>query len=226
MKKKILVIDDDVMSLRTLKKYLEGDYEVLLENAGYRFVENLQDYNADMILLDIEMPVMNGIEVFDAYKKLDHSDIPVVFLSGDTNPEAVREVIEKGASGYLVKTASKMEILARISEIFREQDGQKNPKRAIVLGGDPKHIQAVRIIMESANYDVVVSLSIIDCIKELKAFDTDVLIITEPLGYADEREAYKSICSYFDDVKIPVMYCDNTFSGESILDKVGRVLDR
>ena len=225
MKKKILVIDDDVMALRMLKKYLEGEYEVQLENAGYRFVENLQDLNVDMILLDIEMPVMNGMEVLEAYRNLEHPDIPVVFLSGVANPQIVREAIEKGADGYIVKNAPKMEILTRISEIFKEHSGQKNVKNAIVLGADPKHIEAVKIIMESANYDVRVALSVTDSIKELKLNGADVLIITEPFIYADEKDIYDSICSYFIGLKIPVVFCENSFTRDSILDKVGKVLE-
>ncbi len=105
MKKKILIIDDDIMMLRTLKKHLETDFEIRLENAGYRFVEHIEDYHADMILLDIEMPVMNGMEVFDSFMSHPHPDIPVVFLSDTSNPQIVREVMEMGASGYILKNA-------------------------------------------------------------------------------------------------------------------------
>lgn len=224
MSKKILVIDDDIMTLRMLKKHLEGDYEVLLENAGYRFAENIQDYHVDMILLDIEMPIMNGMEVFDAYLKAEHSDIPVIFLSGVTNPQIVREAIEKGAAGYIVKTAPKMEILTKIRETFREYSGQKNLVNAVVLGNDIQYIKPVKLAMESAGYNVRVALSVTDAIKELKRSEADVLIITDPFIYARETEAYDTICSYFKGVKVPVVFCENDFSRESILDKVGKAI--
>lgn len=224
MKKKILVIDDDIMTLRMLKKYLEGDYEVQLENAGYRFVENVQDYHVDMILLDIEMPIMNGMEVFDAYLNLPHSDVPVVFLSGVTNPQIVREAIEKGAAGYIVKTAPKMEILTKIREMFREQTGQKNIISTVILGNELSHIKSVKSIMETLGYRVRVAFSITDAIKELKRDETDVLIMIDPLSYSGEQEAYDTICSYFKGSKIPVVFCENDFSRESILDKVGKVI--
>lgn len=224
MKKKILVIDDDIMALRMLKKYLEGEYEVLLENAGYRFAENIRDYHVDMILLDIEMPVMNGIEVFDVFRSSQHDDIPVIFLSGVTNPEIVRETIEKGAAGYIVKSASKIEVLTRIREVFRERSGQKNLTSTIILGNDNSHINSVKLAMESAGYRARVSLSITDTIKELNHDETNVLIIVEPLQYCSEQEAYDSICSYFKGVKIPVVFCEEVFSRESILDKVGKAI--
>lgn len=224
MKKKILVIDDDIMTLRMLKKELEGEYEVQLENAGYRFIENIQDYHVDMILLDIEMPVMNGMDVFDSFLKLPHDDIPVVFLSGITNPEIVREAIEKGAAGYIVKSAQKIEILTRIREIFQERSGHKNLTSAVVIGYSIQHISSVKLAMESAGYRVRVALSITDAIKELKHDETDVVIMVEPFSYCGEEEAYNTICSYFRGTRIPVVYCNEVFSRESILEKVGKAI--
>lgn len=224
MKKKILVIDDDIMTLRMLKKHLEGDYEVQLENSGYRFAENVQDYHVDMILLDIEMPVMNGMEVFDAFPAGKHDDIPVVFLSGITNPEIVREAIEKGAAGYIVKTAPKIEVLTRIREVFRERSGQKNLNSTVILGDDILHINSVKLAMESAGYRVRVALSITDAIKELNHDETNVLIITGPFLYSSEQDAYETICSYFKGTRIPVVFCEESFSRESILEKVGKVI--
>ena len=55
MKKRILIVDDDIMTLKLLKKNLEETYDVVTENAGYRFVEKMETYEADLILLDIEM---------------------------------------------------------------------------------------------------------------------------------------------------------------------------
>ena len=224
MKKKILVIDDDIMALRMLKKYLESDYEVQLENSGYRFAENVQDYHVDMILLDIDMPLMNGMEVLEAFLAGPHDDIPVVFLSGMTNPQIVREAIEKGAAGYIVKTASKIEILARIREVFREKSGQKNVTSTIILGSDISHINSVKIAMESAGYRARVALSIADAVKELNHDETNVLIFAEPFVYCSEQEAYDAVSSYFKGSKIPVVFCDEVFSRESILEKVGKAV--
>ena len=94
MKKRILIVDDDIMTLKILKKYLEDTYDVVTENAGYRFVEKMGSYGADLILLDIEMPVVNGIEAFDKLiKDPELNETPVVFLSGVANPNLVRELM-------------------------------------------------------------------------------------------------------------------------------------
>ena len=125
MKKRILIVDDDIMTLKILKKYLEETYDVVTENAGYRFIEKMGSYEADMILLDIEMPVVNGLQAFEEIvRNPDLKDVPVVFLSGVSNPNLVRELMGKGAAGYLVKTIPKGELLARIEKIDIAQWGE------------------------------------------------------------------------------------------------------
>ena len=126
MKKRILIVDDDIMTLKILKKYLEETYDVVTENAGYRFIEKMGSYEADMILLDIEMPVVNGLQAFEEIvRNPDLKDVPVVFLSGVSNPNLVRELMGKGAAGYLVKTIPKGELLARIEKIFNESESRE-----------------------------------------------------------------------------------------------------
>ena len=145
MKKRILIVDDDIMTLRILKKYLEGTYDVVIENASYRFIEKMSTYNADLILLDIEMPVVNGLQAFDAFlKNPDLNDIPVVFLSGMSNPNLVRELMNKGAAGYLVKTIPKGELLARIEKIFSEKTKRTATPEVLILDNDIDNLRAMR----------------------------------------------------------------------------------
>lgn len=117
--RKILIIDDDVITLQIMKHHLQEQYEVQIENAGYRFIKKIDEYEADLILLDIEMPIMNGLDVFDQLKKDEKKkEVPVVFLTGVADPQVVMELMNKGAAGYIVKTAAKDEILSKIKKIL------------------------------------------------------------------------------------------------------------
>lgn len=112
----VLVVDDEAM-VRDL-------YRVALEHAGYRIVEaadgeaGLEVAGAAepaMILLDVRMPKMNGIEMLRKLKEADATrDIPVVILSNFDEPSVVRESLQLGARGYLVKVGTDPRELANV----------------------------------------------------------------------------------------------------------------
>ena len=80
MKKRILVVDDDNMNLMRTKAILRKEYDVLFAESGMEALNKLRYEDVDMVLLDIDMPKMNGIETFERMKGFA-SDIPVIFLT-------------------------------------------------------------------------------------------------------------------------------------------------
>lgn len=119
MKPKILIIDDDITTLQILKRHLQQQYDVQIENEGYRFIKNIQEYQADLILLDIEMPIMNGLQVFKEIKKIpSHNQIPILFLTGVAEPQVVMKLMNEGAAGYIIKSATREELNQKISKIL------------------------------------------------------------------------------------------------------------
>ena len=96
-KKNILVVDDDVDTTGLIKQGLEylypTEYHVVCVNCGKKCFEVLEknDQSPDVILLDIKMPDMNGLEVFDCLKlNSKWKVIPVIFLSGETDRDIKR----------------------------------------------------------------------------------------------------------------------------------------
>ncbi len=226
MKRKILIIDDDIMTLRMLKKHLENDFEVRLENAGYRFVEHVGDYQVDMILLDIEMPVMNGMEVFDSYLEQPHKDVPVVFLSGVSNPQIVREAMEKGAAGYILKTAPKGEIIEKVKQIFFEYVGSRIKPHVLALGNDPTTLRIAKLDLESCDYRVTCVFSVAEALDILRQETVDAFLIMEALIGVPEEEIYETVCRKLGVKSLPVVYGADSFTKEILLDKVGKMIGR
>jgi len=111
-----LIVDDEAM-VRDL-------YRVALEHAGYRIAEAgdgeaglqvVETGNPAVILLDVRMPKMNGIEMLRKIKEAEATrDIPVLMLSNFDEPSLVRESLELGARGYLVKVGTDPRELADI----------------------------------------------------------------------------------------------------------------
>lgn len=115
MKKKILVVDDDSMNLSRTKIILGKDYDVLLANSGVEALVKLKNERIDLVLLDIDMPEMNGIETFERMKGLA-TPVPVIFLTASGLEEDVVSAIKLGAANYLKKPYRPQELIKRVTQ--------------------------------------------------------------------------------------------------------------
>ena len=119
MKKRILVVDDDNMNLMRTRVILGKEYDVLLAESGLEALNKLRYEDVDMVLLDIDMPKMNGIETFERMKSIT-DDIPVIFLTASGLEEDVVSAIKLGAVNYLKKPFFPEELLKRVAMGFEE----------------------------------------------------------------------------------------------------------
>ncbi len=115
MIKCILVVDDDEMNLKRTKMILEKHYEVILAKSGERALDLLKTERVDLILLDIEMPGMNGIETFGRLKGR-YDQIPVIFLTASGDEDDVLSAIKLGAANYIKKPFLPRDLLKRIAK--------------------------------------------------------------------------------------------------------------
>lgn len=120
MQKCILVVDDDEMNLTRTKIILKKDYDVLLANSGMDALHILNNEKVDLILLDIEMPKMNGFVTFQRIKELV-GEIPVIFLTASGLENDVLSAIKLGAVNYLKKPFLPQELQRRVALEFEKQ---------------------------------------------------------------------------------------------------------
>ena len=113
----ILVIDDDVNMLKTLRLYLQDAYKVTVINSGKAAVDFLLKYTPDLILLDYMMPMFNGTAVFKIIKSREATkNIPVYFLTGQTDKATVMECLALKPAGYIVKPVAKDALLDKMAK--------------------------------------------------------------------------------------------------------------
>ena len=120
MRKRILVVDDDAMNLKRTRMILEKHYNVLLAESGREVLEKIRFEKIDLILLDIAMPIMDGIETFRRMKD-SYVDIPVIFLTASGYEDDVKNAISLGAVNYLNKTFFPQALLKRVELGLNEQ---------------------------------------------------------------------------------------------------------
>ena len=117
-KKRILICDDEEGIRESLKLILENKYELLFANDGNQCLAHLKGKNdINLVLLDIKMPQINGLDVLKQIKKIK-PDVKVVMVSGYKSAETTSAAIHNGASDYIVKPFEKKEILRIIERII------------------------------------------------------------------------------------------------------------
>lgn len=122
-KEKILVVDDSAAMLRNVKGWLKDKYEVVLANSGEFALKYLATELPDLILLDYEMPGMDGKAVLGAIRSGHRTkDLPVIFLTGKGERQDVVEVMSLKPEGYILKTEEPQKIVQRIEEFFEKED--------------------------------------------------------------------------------------------------------
>lgn len=121
-KKKILVVDDSGAMLRNVKAWLEDKYQVILASSGAMAIKYLTLNKPDLILLDYEMPVVDGSQVMEMIRgEADFAHIPVIFLTSKGDKESVMKVMALKPEGYLLKTLPPAEIVKSVDEFFIRQ---------------------------------------------------------------------------------------------------------
>ena len=123
LRRTILIADDNPTSLRTLKNALQDGFKVYMADSGVSALKFLEDRMPDLILLDYEMPVLNGPQFLQIIRERRQlQDIPVIFLTGKSNRETVQEVMNLKPEGYLLKSTPTDDIVKKLNEFFHDHD--------------------------------------------------------------------------------------------------------
>ena len=126
MKSKILVVDDEALVRNSLEEILrlEG-YEVVSVESGDAALNQIQQESYDLILLDLKMPGIDGIDVLKALSRLT-PDTRVILLTGHGSLESSIDALRIGAQDYLLKPASSSEILSSVARALASKAEQQH----------------------------------------------------------------------------------------------------
>ncbi len=115
-KKHILVVDDDVMSLRRAEFILKKtSHEILTAESGDECIQKLQSNQVDLLVLDVKMPGKDGLETLSEIRGMaGFEDLPVIFLTGTEDTEQMREAEALGAKDFAIKPLKPQELMDQI----------------------------------------------------------------------------------------------------------------
>lgn len=151
----VLIIDDDMEVLETLKLYLQGIANVTIASNGRQALLHAHQQQFDIILLDIEMPVMNGFQTLEQLRNLKECiNIPVIMITGKSDKYSVMNSISMGIDGYLLKPISKEELINKINEVCQKKQQYHNRKTILAIDDDMSYLKQLNSFLQEY-YNVI-----------------------------------------------------------------------
>ncbi len=119
---KILLIEDDLLIQKTVAAKLKKEgFEVISCNDGREGLEKLEKENPDVILTDVMMPYVSGLEVVNAVKSKEGNTAGIIVFSNMGQENIVEEAFELGADDYITKPFSLSELSIRIKKLLKSK---------------------------------------------------------------------------------------------------------
>jgi len=134
-KKTILVVDDESRMARFVKMNLDLEGYITLEaNTGFQALEKVREYQPDLVLLDVEMPGLDGFETLKRIREI--GEMPVIMLTVRSDEDDRIRGLDLGADDYVTKPFSPRELSSRIRAVLRRFEPPTRPEDQIIVIDD------------------------------------------------------------------------------------------
>lgn len=175
--RKILIIEDDIAIAEIEKDFLEIEgFEVEICEDGTAGLKQARNENYDLILLDLMLPGISGIEICKAIR--NERDIPILMVTAKTDEADKIRGLGLGADDYISKPFSPTELVARVKSNLAQYDRLKNGNSNNMGGGNLKEIQAGRIRVNLLTHRIHVGENELEL--KNKEYELLVFLISNP----------------------------------------------
>ncbi len=188
-KASILIVDDNVSLARTMSFVLKRKgFTVVTAKDGLEAIERVREMPFDIILLDIKMPIMDGVETHREIKKIRPKAV-VVMMTAYSVEDMVREALQDGAYGVIYKPVDMDKVIALIEESSKAKQGSL----IMVVDDDPAICSTLKNILVGRGYRVGVAHSGEEAIDMAQENAYDIAIIDIKLPAINGLETYLAI---------------------------------
>jgi two-component system alkaline phosphatase synthesis response regulator PhoP len=198
MPTKVLIIEDELALQQTIKLNLElENYEVGVCSSGATALSAIHQFNPDLILLDIMLPVLDGIEIYKQLKELK-SNTPVIFLTAKNNVQDKIEGLKLGADDYITKPFDLEELLLRVQNVLKRNYPKKNEINTFTFGGCEVNFATFQVITKQgvtediSKREMALLKLLIDNLNNVVSRDE----ILDKLWAKDETSSSRTIDNY------------------------------
>jgi len=185
-KASILIVDDDAGMGETLTDIMEAKgYHAVMALGGYVAIEKVKEMNFDVILMDIRMPGMNGVETFKQIKSIQ-PDTAVVMMTAYAVEDLITEALHEGAYSVLYKPFDMDRMIGLI-------DSVKEGGLVLVVDDDRNNCETFRDILEARGYQVSIAWSGEEAIEMARENSYNMVFIDTKLPNMNGLETYLAI---------------------------------
>ncbi|WP_055074605.1 response regulator [Pseudanabaena sp. 'Roaring Creek'] len=180
----ILIVDDTPVNLEVISDALiNAKFEVAIALSAERMFKLLQRQSPDLILLDVEMPTMDGFETCQKLKAMEScKEIPIIFMTGLSDTESKTRGLELGAVDYITKPFQEAEVLARIKNHLQLRRLTKNLEQQVYQ----RTIELEKANQQLAEYSYTLEQTVQRRTQQLRRNEQQLLFFVEhtPVGVA------------------------------------------
>ncbi len=244
----VLIIDDSELDREILSVYLEDLANVRTVASGKEALECVNTYSIDIILLDIDMPEMDGFETLEMLRRQESCiNVPTVLVTGICDRQTVLNSVVLGVDGYLRKPINKGDLREKIVELFNNKKELIGKKKTILLiDDDMVYLKQINNFLAD-NYNVIMINSSKLALEYLSRHVPDVIILDYQMPVYDGANVMSIIKNHIKGKEVPIImlsgvdkievmrktrtfnlagYLSKPISKEQLEDKIEQVLNR
>lgn len=175
--KTILIVDDDIASIHICRQFLADSFSVLTASSGKEAVRMVRYSQIDLILLDIEMPLMDGFTTYDEIRKnLAGLQVPIIFVTGKGDKKTVLKCKSKGAEGFIVKPFNKSVLIEKINQVFQDNKARHKKREVLVIDDNVEYLKIIKLYLQD-HYKVMAINTTRTAIEYLRGHEPDLILV-------------------------------------------------
>lgn len=214
----ILVVDDDIQTLETLRLYLSDIARVATVLGGRQAIEYVRQYPVDIILLDVDMPIMDGFKTLEQLRNIEECiNVPVILVTGKSDKYTILNSSMMGVDGFLVKPVKQEDLIQKIHEVYQINEETKNRKTILMIDDDMAYLKQLNSILQDS-YNVVMINSAKLAINYLLKNRPDVILLDYQMPLYNGASLMGMIQKNNTGKSIPIIILSGALSREALTD--------
>ena len=202
---KILIVDDDIQVLKTMSQYLKDVAHVDTVTGGKQALDFVTTHKVDIILLDVEMPILDGFLTLELLREVESCiNVPVIMVTGKQDKHTIFNSCLKGVDGYLVKPVTKNILIEKITEVYKKKTTATDKKTIMLIDDDMSYLKQLNNMLQST-YNVVMINSAKLALNYLSKHTPDLIVLDYQMPLFNGAEVMNMIKQNPNNTDIPII---------------------